>query len=225
VPKALPTTLALLALAGQVLAQSPPERHFELAAQGVSRYVFGGLTFSDDPVIHPSLAASAYGFRLTAFGTWYSDGHELLEADLFLEYGIERGRLALYGAASRYHFKSASGWDGTTELYAGASWSGWLRPSLTVTEDFGIGDGGLVELAIARSLPLGSRTLDASLTLTHNRHYYSQMVGLTHLELAFELELPLGSRLLLRPRIAGLQSLRDDADSAVYAGLGLAFAF
>jgi hypothetical protein len=221
----LPTSLALLALAGPAPAQSPAERHFELAAAAVSRYVFGGLTFSDEPVIHPSFSASAGGFRLTAFGTWYSDPGELLEADLFLEYATERGRWSLYGAVSRYHFDLGQGWEGTTELYAGAGWDGPLQPSLAVTEDFDLGDGGLVEASIGHSPKLGARRLEASLTLAHNRHYYSDLTGLSHLELALEMELPLGPRLRLRPRLAGLYSLRDDVESAVYAGLRVGLEF
>jgi hypothetical protein len=222
---ALPTALAMLALARPALGQAPPERRFEAAATGVSRYVFGGLTFSDEPVVHPSLSASAGGFRLTAFGTWYSDSQELLEADLFLEYETLRGPVALYGAVSRYHFELEDGWQGTTELYVGAIWETLLQPGLAVTEDIGLGDGGLVELSIGHSLGLGPRRLDASLTLAHNRHYYSALTGLSHLEAALEMELPLGSRLRLKPRIAALRSLRDDVESAVYGGLRVALEF
>jgi hypothetical protein len=225
VPEPLRNALVLLALAVPAMAQPPTERHFEVAATAVSRYVFGGLTFSDEPVIHPSLKATAGGFELTAFGTWYTDTDELLEADLFLEYGTQRGRLALYGALSRYHFELEDGWSGTTEVYAGVGWDGPLQASLSITEDFDIGDGGLIELALAQALALGSQALGASLTLTYNRHYYSALSGLSHLELAVEMELPLGSRVRLRPRIAALQSLRDDVESAVYAGVGLAVGF
>lgn len=221
----LPPALALWALAGPASAQTAAERPFELAAEGVSRYVFGGLTFSERPVVHPSLSARRGGFRLTAFGTWYSDSRELLEADVFLEYGASRGRLALYGALSRYHFELEDGWRGTTELYLGASWDGPLQPGLAVTEDLDLGDGGLIEARVGHSLPVGPRRLDVSLTLTHNRHYYSDLTGISHLELGLELELPLGPRLRLRPRLAGLKSLRDDVDSTVYGGLRLGFSF
>jgi hypothetical protein len=220
-----PLSLALLALAAAAAARAGDEPRFELAGEAVSRYVFGGLTFSDRPVLHPSLSASVGGFRLTAFGTWYTDADELLEADVFLEYGTGLGRLALYGAVSRYYFEEEQGWRGTTELYAGATWAGPLRPSLSLTEDLGLGDGGLIEAGIGHPIPLGNRSLELSLTLAHNRHYYSERVGLSHLELALELELPLGERLRLRPRLAGLRSLRDDVESAVYGGLRLSLAF
>jgi hypothetical protein len=194
--------------------------HLSLGADGVSRYIFGGLTFSDRPVVHPSLAGTFKGFTLTGYGTYYTDPGRFAEADLFLEYTRSLGKLAAYAGASRYHFKYPEGWRGTTEVYAAASWQVALQPTVTVTEDFDIGDGGMVEASLGHDLRIGSRTVSATLSLTHNRHYYSELTGLSHLQLALQTSFSTG-RLTWTPKVAGLRSLRDDVQSTVYFGLAL----
>lgn len=233
-PSRVPWAVPVLAALGALLSSrgwcqgepgpSPtptPERvHFSLGLDGVSRYIFGGLTFSDRPIVHPSLAAAYHGFTLTGYGTYYTDPGRFAEADVFLEYARTWNRVALSGGASRYHFKYAQGWRGTTEVYAAATWLVALSPTLTVTEDFDIGSGGMVEASLSHDLTIGSRSVSATLSLTHNRHYYSELTGLSHLQLALQSSFSTG-RLTWTPKVAGLQSLRDDVKSTVYFGLEL----
>ena len=131
---------------------------------------------------------------------FYTSVNELLEADLYLEYGKPVGRVWLFGAASVYNFKVDTAWESTFELYAGATVDTFLQPTIEITRDFDIGDGTLVALSGSHGFPIGTQTLTTTLSLVYNGRYYREGSGIGYLELGFEVPLSLGSGVTFSPR-------------------------
>ena len=232
-------SLLLLALgASTALAQEVPEEPqpdasalaspvaWQVGTHFMSRYVFGGPTFSEDPVVQPHVSASWRDFKLTAFSVFYTNANELLEADLYLEYAKPVGRVWFFGAASVYSFKFDNGWQSTFELYGGATLDTFLQPTIEILRDFDIGDGTLVALSTSHGLPVFGTPVTTTLSLVYNGGYYRESSGIGYVELGFEAPLSLGSGVTLSPRILLLGSFDEpEIQSTVYGGVTLAIDF
>jgi len=199
---------------------------WQLGTHFMSRYVFGGPTFSENPVVQPHASAAWRDLKLTAFGVFYTNVNDLLEADLYLEYGKPVGRVWLFGAASVYSFKIDTAWESTFELYAGATLDAPGQPTLEITRDFDIGDGTLVALSGSHGFPIGRTALTATLSLVYNGHYYRENSGIGYIELGFEAPLSLGSGVTFSPRILFLGSFDEpEIQSTIYGGATIAIDF
>lgn len=223
-------TLVIALLAGPVGAQEdvaaePPATTWHAEVDWASRYMFGGLRFSESLVIHPSLAVSRSGFTLTGYGTYYSETDELSELDVFLEYERAAGPLTLYGGISAYHYDLEDGWEQTIEAYVAATWNVRFYPTLTVTRDFDIGDGWLVDASVFHELALGATPLQASLSLVYNGRYYREGEGF-YGQLLAELPVALGSGVTLKPWLGYIQSFDEpEIESTLFGGAALSLDF
>jgi len=152
-----------------------------------------------------------------AFAVYELDGGDVIEADLWGEYGLELTPVfAAFLGAAYYNFllfedDGSAYRDGTPELYGGIALGVPLNPTLTVAHDFDLGDGTHATLSVSDSYPLGSTPLSVDLgaDLDYNHGYYVDIDGFAYADFWVSLGIGLGP-LTLSP-IALFQFGIDDS--------------
>ena len=133
------------------------------ASLGVSnRYVFRGYEIGQDSIVfQPSLGAAYKGFSVSFWGNIDSDEKttqnfvadragkkSFNETDLTLSYTYGLGKLELTGGYIYYGTKYMAE---TEELYLGAGYDTWFKPTLTVYRDISSYPGTYIQLSLSQS--------------------------------------------------------------------------
>jgi uncharacterized protein (TIGR02001 family) len=118
-----------------------------------SKYVWRGMLLVDDWVIQPSANLSKGGFTFNVWGNFEptdETGHEkqFTEVDLTAEYAFGLGDFTIPVGVIHYMFPN-TGFDATTELYAGVAYDWIISPSLTIYHDVDQVAGGSYVLLAA----------------------------------------------------------------------------
>jgi uncharacterized protein (TIGR02001 family) len=148
--------VVLAAVAVPALALGPVDVNADLTYN--SKYVWRGMTATDDAVIQPGFSANLLGFGVGFWGNIdtsdYNDNEwEFNEVDYTLAYELKLP-LVSFGAGLIYYDFPNTGADGTTELYLSASASVLLSPSLTVYQDIDAIKGAYWEASLGHGVPL-----------------------------------------------------------------------
>lgn len=147
---------ALLVLAAPALALGPLDVNADLAIN--SKYVWRGMTVTDDFVIQPGVSASVAGI---GFGFWgnidtsdYNDTEwKFNEVDWTITYGLSLPLVSFEAGLIYYDFPNLDA-DATTELYLSAAANILLSPSLAVYQDIDQFKGAYWEASISHGVPL-----------------------------------------------------------------------
>jgi hypothetical protein len=156
-------TLMFLCMAASVWSGEEEEVAVNAGLGVFNRYVFRGYEIGQDSaVFQPSLGAAYKGFSVSFWGN--IDSHEKAtqnfvpdrpgqksfnETDLTLSYTHSLGKLELTGGYIYYGTKYTAE---TEELYLGASYDTWFKPTLTAYRDITSYPGTYITLSLAQSL-------------------------------------------------------------------------
>jgi hypothetical protein len=216
---------SLLVLAATAGGAEEQRTSWRAELEFASRYMFGGLRFSESLVLFPSLAVSRSGFTLTGYGVYYEEFDDLLEADLFLEYERGAGPLTLYGGIAAYHYDVEEGWEQTIEAYVAGTWNVTSYPTLSITRDFDIGDGWLIDASVSHEISARGQPLQGAFSLVYNAHYYREDSGF-YAQLRIDAPLDLGSGWTLKPWLAYIQSFDEpEIQSTLFGGAAMSLDF
>jgi len=131
------------------------------AASLLSRYVWRGITLTDDPVLQPSVTIShPTGFSFEAWGNVdLGDDNdasgEISEARLVVDYDRRLGRFDLGGGVIEYLFPNTP-FPGTREVFVRAGFEAVVAPRLELYYDIDEIEGGYARLALAYHRQLGA---------------------------------------------------------------------
>lgn len=154
--KTLVLGACLVAVAAPALALGPVDINADLTLN--SKYVWRGMTATDDAVLQPGFSANLLGFGVGFWGNMdlsdYNDTEwKFNEIDYTLTYELNFP-LVSFGAGLIYYDFPNTDADGTTELYLSASASVLLSPSLTVYQDIDNIKGAYWEASVGHGVPL-----------------------------------------------------------------------
>jgi uncharacterized protein (TIGR02001 family) len=152
------TVLVLTAATLPALALGPVDMQADAGIY--SKYVWRGLTVTDDPVAQAGVSGSLMGM---GFGIWgnmdLTDANanemEFNEIDYTLTYGVGLPMATLEFGLIYYDFPNTMV-DGTAEIYAHGESSLLFSPSLTIFYDFKEVDGGYILAAASHSVPVNT---------------------------------------------------------------------
>lgn len=121
------------------------------------RYLWRGLTLTDNAVLQPELSAGMGGFGLALWGNLDADNADgasgFDEYDVTVSYGVGLPKASLDLGVVYYALPDASD-QNTTEAFASASAGVLLSPTLTVYRDLDLVDGWYWEAGVGHGLPL-----------------------------------------------------------------------
>lgn len=131
---------------------------FDLETGIYSKYVWRGLTLSDDVVNQGSATASYKGF---SFNLWYNldatdqneQEGEVSEIDFTLSYAGQINETIAYETGVIY-YEFPNDADETAEVFLGFSFDTFLNPSITVYYDFIEADGFYADLGIGHAFSI-----------------------------------------------------------------------
>ncbi len=154
--KTLMLCLALITMAVPALAMGPVDVSADLALN--SKYVWRGMTATDDIVLQPGFSANLLGFGVGFWGNmdlsdYNGNEWEFNEMDYILTYEMALPMISLSAGLIYYDFPNSDA-DGTTELYLSAASSVLLSPSLTVYQDIDNIKGAYWEASVSHGMPL-----------------------------------------------------------------------
>ncbi|MFH1057708.1 MAG: TorF family putative porin [Pseudomonadota bacterium] len=164
--------LALGMLCQVALAPAPAlagekEWTVDLAAAYNSKYIWRGIMQVDDPVLQPSLNVNKGGLTFNIWGSYnltdkndYGQPHgngknKFTELDLTAEYAFSLAGFTIPVGVIHYAFPN-TGFEATTEVYAGVAYSWVITPSIKVFKDIDESHGTYVLGSLAYSLDLPS---------------------------------------------------------------------
>ena len=155
--RSLITIFLGLALLGPTAAAAMGPLDLSAEVGLFDRYLWRGITVSDDFVVQPELSASVGGFGLAVWANSDADDADgtsgIDKYDVTLSYGLSLPMLSLDLGFIYYSFPEASDAN-TTEAYASASAGVLLSPSLTVYRDLDAVDGWYWEAGVNHGLTL-----------------------------------------------------------------------
>jgi len=175
--------------------ESIPSVDFELSA--VSKYVWRGLVFNEDPVIQPSLTASwESGVSFNLWGNFDTTDfcgtkNRCNELDYTLGYEWESGGKGLGIAYAAYTYPSTS-FAGTSEVSASCDFGGEFGANICLNWDVVEAKGLYVNLGWAKTACLGGMSVDLSggfgvASRRHSEYYYGAPIsGLTDATVCLE---------------------------------------
>lgn len=204
--------LSTLVSCASLAASTRKPIDYEFSADFVSKYIWRGQNYNDDPVLQPSLSVSYKNLTATVWGSfdltnYTGNSNDFYELDYSLEYssampGVEG---LDYAIGIVYYTYPSSTIKDTTEIYAGLGFDLPLNPWLTFYNDVDEAEGGsYISLELGRSIenigtlcagvPVGM-DIGASLgwaSGSYNRYYWgtdqSKMQDLT-LSVSFPMEI------------------------------------
>jgi hypothetical protein len=212
-----------------------------------SKYVWRGLTLTDDPVLQPSLTVDYKALSLNLWGnTDLTDVNgtpgEMNELDYTLSYSFSVNKVNLTLGVIQYTFPHTA-FEPTTEIYGSAGLGMLLSPTVTLYYDSDEVGGLYGTLGLSHSFSLGevyggiSPSLDLSgsigyATSSWNEGYYGvNDSGLVDLLLTAVLAIPIDEHLSIGPFISFSQVVDSDLqdavadDNAAFFGATLSYAF
>jgi uncharacterized protein (TIGR02001 family) len=168
-------SLLSAALAALLAAPAAAQLTVTANAGAASTYVWRGLTFTNRPVAQGdlSLALPLAGGTLSGgafanaeagayagaqhFSMNAHDAAGITEVDVWAEYGRALGPASLAAGVVAYRFPNANGFTdafNTTEVYARATWSSALSPTVSVYQDVGKVNGTYAEASVTHPVAL-----------------------------------------------------------------------
>ena len=247
--KKLTVILASLVLAAVVA--SPAQAAIEVSGDAYvgyfSKYVWRGFDLSGGmPVVQGGVDLSAKGFTLSYWtnvatrnddvdndGILDFEGGEGTENDLVLNYAIPVGEIATINVGNIYYM--LDNYTDTNEIYAGATFSTLLSPTVKIFYDWDQADeNGLYYTAsVSHSLPVNDMiALGASALVGYNDENYSVNQDWSdwhNYELSAKADIKITEQLTITPSILYTSPISDDAketiDSQLVGGVNLLFAF
>lgn len=250
----LVATCCLLVMGAAILAaqgEEAPEWTTGLDLSVYSRYVWRGITLTDDPVLQPSLTFKhANGFTSNIWGNMdLGDANDMSgefnELDYTVDYSWTSGPTTMSAGLIYYTFPNTDA-GSTAEVYFGAGVDAPLSPSLTVYYDFKEVDGYCAKFGIGHciNIPMGQdkgSPCDLGLSVGYGSSDYNAAYfgpndgGFNDLTLSASTTFDLNKRLSLTPSINYSTIIDSDLgdaleaggidDSAFYVGVTFSFAF
>ena len=240
------TVLAATTALGQEAAEK--SWSIDLDATFNSKYVWRGISLTNDPVFQPTVAVSWKGFTASFWGNMDLtdiNGTEwnFNEIDLTLDYSWSWDIVGFSVGVIHYRFPNIR-LPSTTELYGAVGLDVPLSPTLTVYQDVDLVNGTYANLSIGHTFEdVWQLAEDIAMSVdlsgavgygsgTHNAFYYgSAASGFTDLLLALGLPVQIGEHWTVTPAV-NYSILLDgrirDAvpnDANMWAGLSFTFTF
>lgn len=205
--------------------QEKPELGLSLGSDFLSKYVFRGFAYSEDPVVQSTIAASygneRYGnITLIGFGNFDFGLEQLTEADIMAEYGRQFGKVSAAFGYGYFTFPN-TGLPDTQEVYGAASVETLLNPTITVVHDF---EGTYAEAGIGHDFKLGKVPLSASAKLSYNDNHLIEDSGLSHAEATLAMPIEAG-KLTITPSITRTEAISDNIESTTWGGVSVEYNF
>lgn len=219
--------------AAETEGQDKPRFGLSLRTDILSKYIFRGFTYFEEPVAQPTIAASygndRYGnITLAGFGNFDMNLAKLNELDLMVEYAKQLGKLKLAAGYGQFTFPNTT-LPETQEFYGTASIDTLLNPTITAVYDFDQGEGIYAEGGISHNIEVGkidstTFTLSASAKLGYNNHYFMTDSGFSHAEASLALPITNG-KLTLIPSITRTEALNKNFQSRTWGGVRIEYKF
>lgn len=174
------------------------------SADVLSGYHWRGLTFTNRPVLQPSITvAAARGGSALSLTAWsnvepgkYKGARELsalhgeggfTELDFVLSGTHTLGKATFTAGAQTFLFATPTQGDAvphTVEVLAGLAWDGRFSPRVTWYQDVASVSGSYIEAGLGLTVPgLSGLTLAGTAGVSLNERGYYERDGLTHLQL------------------------------------------
>jgi hypothetical protein len=218
----LAVVIALLVPVTQAMAS---EVEFSGSLGAYSSYIWRGYKLSGDALqLQPSATASVSGFSANIWADYDSDTENVLEVDYTASYAFKLDTTSL--EVGYIHYDVRNGTD-SDELYLGATFDGFLNPSLTAYVDVNNGDGAFFVAGISHPLASGSQgslELGGSISFIAGDDYVAtkpdgeSLSGLFNSEVSVRGSVPLSDHVALEPMVGYTFALTDDASDAIKAG-------
>jgi len=154
------TGLILLGAAQAAVAAGPVDVEANAGIYG--KYVWRGITVTDDPVLQADVTAGVAGLSLGVWGNVdltdvNADSPSLNEVDWTLAYGVSLPKISLSLGFIHYRFPDFSDAN-TTEAFVGAELNVPLSPALTIYQDVDAVEGGYWAASVSHGVPLSPAT-------------------------------------------------------------------
>jgi len=208
----------------------------------VSKYVWRGLVANPDPAFQPSLtfthksgASLNLWASLDATDVNREQGHPT-EIDYTGNYAWTLGKLGMNAGLIDYTFPNTA-FASTKEVYASASLSSFLSPTLSVNYDYDQADGYYASLSGSYSTPMASTSATFSARVSYATSNYNKLYfrvpqsAFTDLLLSASVPFTVGKSMTITPALSYStildSSLRDavtDPDN-FFTSLTASFAF
>lgn len=198
----------------------------------LSKYIYYGVLYSEDPVVQESLTVSIGNWNLTGFVNYDAKSEEINETDLILDGFVSVGDdLTLFGGYA-FYTSPTDVFETTHEIFGGVSFDKLpLTPTLLFVHDVGAYGGLYGQLSLSHQQELfdfgrsGKVSLSAEGILGFNNGYYREGSGFSHLEGKLELPIELGNNVSIAPSLTYIHGLDNDFDDHLIYGLSLRFNF
>jgi hypothetical protein len=231
-----------------------PSFSFAADAALASKYIWRGINLDDEAVFQPSVTVGYGGLSFNIWGSMeltdantypgYGTGEgEFTEVDYTLDYSFDITDTLSGSVGAIYYDFPNTGFDSTTELYAGISADVLLSPSLTVYQDVDEAEGTYVLAGLGHTLcewemlngdatgALDIGTSAAWGSSDHNNFYYGVDDGaLTNWDLTVAMPLTYGN-FSLTPSVTYSRLLDDDIrdnmadDDNLYGAIAVGWSF
>jgi len=189
-----------------------------------SKYVSRGMTYSENPVIQPSISVNKGSLTAIGITNFDTQCSEFNEYDLVLDYTKTAGNITFSSGYGLYTFPGTE-MQKTEEVYASATLEKTFRPTLKAVYDFDKGKGLYAELSAGKDISIGKTTISATGKLGYNNKYFREKSSLSNLEVNLSMPIESGKNMTIRPCINCSKALDLDFIDQFYAGLNLEFRF
>lgn len=214
------TITLICAAASPCWAAEEPSMSVDFEVFQGSKYVWRGIVYNNEPVLQPSLTASwKSGLSLNLWGNFdetdFGDCKgRCNELDYTIGYDWESGGKELSIGYSVYTYPNTE-FAGTSEILASCGFGGSLSPALSLAWDVDQARGLYLNLGLARSVPLGSRSLEISGGLgfadkrVSNYYYGVPSAGLADASVCVEVPIESRGGWTITPSVAYTRLIRQ----------------
>jgi hypothetical protein len=144
----------------------------------LSKYVCRGFTYSENPVIQPSVSVSYKDLSLIGFSNFDIPEHKFNELDITIDFTrpLNDNFILSLGYTLLTFPNNQS--KKTQEIYAGITLDKLLKPSLKIYYDFDDGKGEYGEFSCNHNFDFGKMAVFVTGILGYNHHYFRKILDL-----------------------------------------------
>jgi len=202
--------------------EAKSQMEFCTRVDAMSKHMFRGLTFSEKPILQPTVSGTYKNLTVIGFGSYKTDTKEINEADIIADYTMLVSENVSVSAGYAYlTFPDINA--KSQEVYVAVSLDTLLSPSMSIVYDFKEGDGVYGEISADHDFE--KFPLSISAKLGYNHHYFRENSGFSHAELNVKIPINFGN-LSVTPAISFSKSLdKRNIQDELYAGVIMEYSF